>query len=137
MVMNMKIHNIAEIIFILLISFLPSETSCDDNFNPLQSTIATGDQNYAAHTHEASSFGKNVFSAPIAAGYFLIRFFQIVISPQDGPSCRFHPTCSTYGKQAVIKHGIVAGSFLAGERLIRCNPYNRGGDDPVPEKIFE
>ncbi|MBN1501733.1 MAG: membrane protein insertion efficiency factor YidD [Spirochaetes bacterium] len=92
---------------------------------------------YEAHSHKKTASVKKIFSAPVSAGYFLIRCYQIVISPQDGPSCRFSPTCSVYGKEAVIKHGIIKGSFLAGERLIRCNPYNKGGKDPVPEKIFE
>ncbi len=79
----------------------------------------------------------NVYNAPQGGAYFMIRFFQIVISPQDGPSCRFRPTCSAYGKIAVLRYGALMGAILAGDRLIRCNPYSTPGNDPVPESIFE
>ncbi|MCU0822845.1 MAG: membrane protein insertion efficiency factor YidD [Spirochaetes bacterium] len=79
----------------------------------------------------------NVYSAPQGGAFFLIRFFQIFISPQDGPGCRFKPTCSHYGKHAVLRYGSLLGSILAGERLLRCNPYSPPGPDPVPQRIFE
>ena len=59
------------------------------------------------------------------------RFFSC-IKPQ--PSCRFRPTCSAYAMEAVREWGIVAGSFLALIRIIRCNPFSEGGDDPVPKR---
>ena len=79
---------------------------------------------------------RTVFNGVQGGAYFLIRFFQVVISPQDGPSCRYNPTCSTYGRHAVEKHGALFGAIMAGERLIRCNPYNPPGKDPVPENFF-
>jgi len=78
-----------------------------------------------------------VFNGVQGGAFFLIRFFQVVISPQDGPNCRFVPVCSSYGRQAVEKYGALLGAMLAGERLLRCNPYSRPGHDPVPEKVFE
>ncbi len=77
-----------------------------------------------------------VFNGVQGGAYFMIRFFQAVISPQDGANCRFTPTCSTYGKHAVEKHGAFLGAVMAGERLIRCNPYSTPGYDRVPDKIF-
>ncbi|MCX7680295.1 MAG: membrane protein insertion efficiency factor YidD [Spirochaetes bacterium] len=74
----------------------------------------------------------NSFSA---TAWFFLRFFQIVISPQDGPNCRFHPTCSRYASEAVQRYGALVGSLLAGDRLIRCNPYNPPGNDPVPNEL--
>ncbi|OHD63165.1 MAG: membrane protein insertion efficiency factor YidD [Spirochaetes bacterium RBG_13_51_14] len=65
-----------------------------------------------------------------------IRAFQIWISPQDGPSCRFRPTCSAYGKIAVQKHGAFLGAILVGDRILRCNPFSKPRDDPVPDIIF-
>ena len=62
----------------------------------------------------------------------LIRFYQICISPLFPPSCRFYPTCSEYALDAVRKYGAFKGSFLACKRILRCNPYCRGGYDPVP-----
>ncbi|MDY6933197.1 MAG: membrane protein insertion efficiency factor YidD [Spirochaetota bacterium] len=78
----------------------------------------------------------NVYNSPQGGTYFLIRFFQIVISPQDGPSCRFHPTCSNYGRIAILRFGAIIGAMLAGDRIIRCNPYSAPGEDPVPESII-
>jgi len=63
----------------------------------------------------------------------LIRFYQKIISPAlPGNTCRFYPTCSHYGFQAVQKYGAVKGVFMAIYRIIRCNPFNSGGYDPVP-----
>ncbi len=61
-----------------------------------------------------------------------IRFYQIVISPLLGPSCRFTPTCSEYARQAIIKHGPFKGLWLAVRRILRCNPWGGSGYDPVP-----
>jgi len=64
----------------------------------------------------------------------LIRGYQLVLSPMLGPSCRFYPSCSTYGLGAVRTHGAIKGSLLAGARICRCNPWNPGGVDPVPPR---
>ena len=61
----------------------------------------------------------------------LIRGYQIVISPLLPSSCRFLPTCSEYGYEAIAKYGIIKGTRLATWRLLRCNPFSRGGYDPV------
>jgi putative membrane protein insertion efficiency factor len=63
----------------------------------------------------------------------LIRAYQKVISPTLPPgSCRFFPTCSHYGYQAIYKYGAIKGSLMAAWRILRCNPFNHGGFDPVP-----
>ena len=64
----------------------------------------------------------------------LIRFYQIVISPIKPPTCRFYPTCSQYGLEAVQRFGALKGSWLAIKRISRCHPFHPGGFDPVPEK---
>lgn len=61
-----------------------------------------------------------------------IRFYQKGISPLTPPSCRFHPTCSQYGLEAVQRHGAARGSWLTLRRLARCHPFCKGGYDPVP-----
>ena len=64
--------------------------------------------------------------------WFLIkflRFWQVFISPLYPPSCRFHPTCSEYAIMAVEKHGIIKGSAKALWRVLRCNPWSKGGVD--------
>ena len=62
----------------------------------------------------------------------LIRGYQIAISPLLPPSCRFHPSCSSYGYEAITVHGSAKGLVLTIWRLLRCNPWNKGGLDPVP-----
>jgi uncharacterized protein len=63
----------------------------------------------------------------------LIRGYQAVISPALPPdTCRFYPTCSHYGYQAIYKYGVIKGGALAVWRILRCNPFHPGGFDPVP-----
>lgn len=62
----------------------------------------------------------------------LIRFYQRWISAYTPPSCRFHPTCSAYTKQAIELHGAARGSWLGFKRILRCHPFHPGGYDPVP-----
>jgi putative membrane protein insertion efficiency factor len=65
---------------------------------------------------------------------FLITLYQRLVSPLFPPSCRFVPTCSQYAKEAILKHGLARGSYLAARRILRCHPLNPGGYDPVPER---
>jgi putative membrane protein insertion efficiency factor len=63
----------------------------------------------------------------------LIRSYQIVLSPVlAANTCRFYPSCSHYGYQAIYKFGAVKGTLMAAWRVLRCNPFNPGGFDPVP-----
>jgi len=65
---------------------------------------------------------------------FLLRFYQLAISPLMTPSCRFHPSCSNYALEALQVHGAAKGSWLAFRRVCRCHPWHPGGVDPVPGK---
>ncbi|MBR1634663.1 MAG: membrane protein insertion efficiency factor YidD [Lachnospiraceae bacterium] len=62
----------------------------------------------------------------------LIRIYQKYLSPMKTTRCPYCPTCSAYGLQAIEKYGAVKGSALAGWRILRCNPFSKGGYDPVP-----
>jgi len=62
----------------------------------------------------------------------LIRLYQLTLSRVLPPSCRFTPSCSVYGYQAIEKYGFVKGGWLALKRLGRCHPFHPGGYDPVP-----
>lgn len=62
----------------------------------------------------------------------LIRLYQRYISPVKSTRCPYFPTCSCYGLEAVEKYGAVKGGALAVWRILRCNPFSRGGYDPVP-----
>ncbi len=61
----------------------------------------------------------------------LIRAYQRFLSPALPPVCRFVPSCSEYGYEAIAKYGIIKGGRLAAWRILRCNPFGRGGHDPV------
>lgn len=61
----------------------------------------------------------------------LIRLYQKVLSPLFPPSCRFVPTCSEYSYQALKKYGAIKGAALSVWRILRCNPFNKGGYDPL------
>jgi uncharacterized protein len=63
-----------------------------------------------------------------------IRAYQLLISPMTGDRCKYYPSCSEYAVQAVGRFGILRGLILAGWRLLRCNPWSRGGYDPVEEQ---
>jgi len=63
---------------------------------------------------------------------FLIKIYQKIISPIIGPKCRFTPTCSNYTVEALKKHGIFKGSWLAVKRIAKCHPWGGSGYDPVP-----
>ncbi len=65
-------------------------------------------------------------------GLALIRLYQMTLSQIFPPSCRFEPSCSRYTYQAIDKYGLIKGSWLGFKRILRCNPFNPGGYDPVP-----
>ena len=66
---------------------------------------------------------------------FFIKAYRKLISPILPNSCRFTPTCSQYALEALDKHGAIKGSILTVWRILRCNPFCRGGYDPVPERF--
>lgn len=65
-------------------------------------------------------------------GILLIKFYKLSISPVIGPACRYNPTCSQYGIEALKKYGFFKGSWLTLKRIGRCHPWGGHGHDPVP-----
>jgi hypothetical protein len=63
---------------------------------------------------------------------WLIQTYRLLISPLFPPSCRFQPTCSQYGIEAIQRFGAIKGSWLTVRRILRCHPFHPGGYDPVP-----
>ena len=62
-----------------------------------------------------------------------IRFYKRYLSPMKKiPVCKYYPTCSQYAVEAIEKYGAIKGGFLAIKRILRCNPFSKGGYDPVP-----
>ncbi|MEL0249590.1 MAG: membrane protein insertion efficiency factor YidD [Actinomycetota bacterium] len=72
----------------------------------------------------------------LVRGFFLVLIvgYQRLISPLLPASCRYHPSCSAYGFDAIAVHGSAKGLVLTLWRLLRCNPWSKGGVDPVPDK---
>ena len=62
----------------------------------------------------------------------LVRFYRRAISPFRPPCCRYTPTCSQYALEAIEKYGALKGGWMAFRRILRCNPFHKGGYDPVP-----
>ena len=76
---------------------------------------------------------KNLLKKIIISPFmFIIRFYQVAISPYKPASCRYYPTCSQYSAQALQKHGLFKGGWLATKRILSCHPWVKSGYDPVP-----
>jgi hypothetical protein len=69
---------------------------------------------------------------PARGAVALVRFYQRFISSMKPPTCRFYPSCSEYGAQAIARRGLWRGGLLALWRVLRCNPFSAGGYDPGP-----
>ena len=83
-----------------------------------------------------TSFRRGLWNAGAPARLVLlaaIRAYQLTLSAWLGGQCRFSPTCSRYAEEAIRSLGATRGSFLAARRVLRCNPFGRGGRDPVPQ----
>jgi putative membrane protein insertion efficiency factor len=65
---------------------------------------------------------------------WIIRGYQLGISPMLGPRCRFYPSCSCYAHTAIERYGVALGGWLGLRRILRCHPFREGGYDPVPDK---
>jgi putative membrane protein insertion efficiency factor len=84
-------------------------------------------------TPQTRALGPGI-SLPARVLVALIRAYRFLLSPWIGQHCRFHPTCSLYGHEALIHHGALRGSALTIRRLARCHPWAEGGYDPVPPR---
>lgn len=88
------------------------------------------------HTHESPKLRDlplTLGNLPRLLLLLPIRLYQLTISPGlPANTCLFYPTCSHYGYQAIYRYGALKGGWLAFKRVLRCNPFNEGGYDPVP-----
>ena len=75
----------------------------------------------------------SVKNIPQKLGLGLIKAYKYVVSPWMGSCCRFEPSCSTYGQEALKLHGFIKGSWLTLIRVAKCGPFHEGGYDPVPQ----
>ncbi|WP_334176855.1 membrane protein insertion efficiency factor YidD [Pseudoxanthobacter sp.] len=77
--------------------------------------------------------GQTRRGAGVAAGRFLIRGYRLLLSPFLPDACRYQPTCSAYGEEAIGRFGLWAGGWMTLARLLRCHPLGASGFDPVPQ----
>ncbi|ACC98814.1 hypothetical protein Emin_1264 [Elusimicrobium minutum Pei191] len=76
---------------------------------------------------------KNISVIAKKTAVFLLDAFKICVRPLLGPAaCRFYPSCTQYSKEAILKYGLLKGSYLTVKRLLKCHPLHAGGYDPVP-----
>ncbi len=75
---------------------------------------------------------RHIANIPAKLMILLIRLYQVTLSPWFGKSCRYTPTCSNYGIEAVTKYGFLKGGWLTFKRILSCNPWGGSGYDPVP-----
>ncbi len=78
---------------------------------------------------------EHVVLAPRNAGVAVLLVYRKLVSPLYGQVCRYHPSCSAYGLGSVQQFGLIRGSLMAAWRILRCNPWARGGIDDVPDRM--
>lgn len=116
----------------LPVSHFADTTAQDEEIQPAADDCGIdGDSDKATGS---CCFRRHSFPALIAI--FLIRIYQKTVSPWIPCRCRFEPSCSHYGLEAFKKRGFIDGTILTIWRLMRCQPFCRGGYDPVPDKGF-
>ena len=79
----------------------------------------------------AGAGARTILRAPSYLGIGLVWLYRVTFGALFPTTCKYHPSCSEYAVQALRRHGLVRGSVMAGWRLLRCNPWSRGGYDPV------
>lgn len=79
-----------------------------------------------------AALGRQLLRLPAYFLIFLIRGYQVMLSPLLPASCRYIPSCSAYAVEAVRRHGALRGGWMAARRIGRCHPFHPGGYDPVP-----
>jgi putative membrane protein insertion efficiency factor len=100
--------------------------------------VCPSEQTQQAHRHPPT--GRN-YAGPWPKtpgrllGIGLVRLYQLTLSGFIGNACRHQPTCSEYAYEAIARHGLLPGSWLALNRVIRCHPWGTSGYDPVPGKM--
>ncbi len=87
--------------------------------------------NTAATSKSAGARLRKIAMAPVLLP---IELYRRVVSPFIAPRCRYYPSCSAYAEEAISELGVIRGTILAAWRLLRCNPFSKGGIDPVSER---
>lgn len=94
------------------------------------------DFNSQSHDCDCNKNSNSEKKYKLCISIFIIDCYRKVISPLFPSCCRYYPSCSTYTREAIVRFGFFRGTFLGMKRILRCNPFFKGGIDPVPEKFF-
>ncbi len=122
-------------ILLLAIILFPGK-ALPKEFSPWYSDVKVGDQLIASRPKKKLLKKYDTINGVQGGGFFMIRFFQYFISPQDGPNCRHVPVCSVYAIHAIGEYGALWGSLLTGDRLLRCNTFYPPERRDIPGKLF-
>ncbi len=120
-----------KIIFFVLIFAIFTIFTANAEFGPWNTKLVKKEKNKNQTNHT-----QPVVSTPGWVLIKFIRFFQVVISPQDGPNCRYTPTCSQYALICIRDYGPLIGLIMAADRYMRCNPLGAWGRDLPSENYF-
>ncbi len=118
--------------FLLVIFLFSTYIYAEKPFGPWNTKLVKNEKKiYTKHSD------KNNTISTLGWGVLrFIRFFQIYISPQDGPNCRYRPTCSQYALLSIKKYGALPGIIMGADRFLRCNPFGAWGIDTPEENYF-
>ena len=109
-----------------------SESLCDVMKKDEQQQPTSGTQPSPFIVKEGAKEWGFFRALPSTVVGWILRAYRRIISPTYGDVCKFFPTCSAYGLEAVYTHGAIKGSLMAGRRVLSCHPWQDGGIDPVP-----
>lgn len=116
------------LVFFIILNIVIS-TYLNAEFGPWETTLVRKEKKVVKEERIVTSTPGWVFIR-------MIRFFQIVISPQDGLNCRYQPTCSQYGLICIRDYGPFIGLIMSADRYMRCNPFGAWGKDLPSENYF-
>lgn len=115
-----------------------TRTPVDDTSTENCCSQATRSRETTEKITDKGSFVQRILSflSPKAVLILTVKLYQACVSPWFPPCCRFHPTCSSYAREALEVHGFFKGLLLSIWRVLRCHPFCKGGYDPVPSKTI-
>ena len=125
----MKKNVLTYILIILFLIYININYLYGKKFGPWDTKLGKVEQKKSSKIKKIPSTGSWFFNR-------FIRFFQIYISPQDGPNCRYRPTCSKYGEICINHYGPFIGVIMTADRFMRCNPFGVWGIDLPEDNYF-
>ena len=136
MMLSLYMNKMTSVVPVFLLFLAVSSLAAADRFLPFDYDIPAAPAASVPHRHASDPAAAAPAGAAVVAAEWAIRLFQIFVSPQDGPSCMYSPTCSRYGYLSVSRYGFFTGMLMAGDRWLRCNPFGYPGEDQPEDNYF-